>query len=122
MVCQLFFSIQTSIYVAAVYSVLVLLYRIARPNWSLLVFDFNRKTWIPADDHDLDLITGTLIVRVEEAILYPNSTYLYEQIKNRITAIYPKYRTDGTYNDEVIYFETLNQVIKIRSNLSLPSL
>lgn len=110
-VCQLFFTIQTSIYVASLYSVLALLYKIARPKWNLLVFDEYRKSWVSANDQDLDLINGMLIVRVEEAIVYPNSTYLYEQLTARINSIFPKYKNDNNgWKDEVLYFKDINKV------------
>ncbi|KAI8928398.1 sulfate transporter family-domain-containing protein [Entophlyctis helioformis] len=88
-VFTIFFSIEIGIFVSVSFSVLVLLVRLARPRYQVLLRE-ESGNWIGNDDAFIDDTVdpkvqvsppGIFVFRVEESLTYPNSAYLNDRIK-----------------------------------------
>ncbi|KAJ3367665.1 hypothetical protein HDU91_001200 [Kappamyces sp. JEL0680] len=84
----IFVSIEMAVYVSVGFSVLVLLYRVAYPQINVLTRVDNQGGWVNFKDHaardkhaQLTPFPGVAVFRVEEALTYPNASYLTEHIK-----------------------------------------
>ncbi|KAJ3179881.1 hypothetical protein HDU87_002449 [Geranomyces variabilis] len=82
-----FFSIEIAIYVSVAYSVVVLLYRLARPHYAVLGRVDQTGLWVSTKDQFLGRIAtppppGVLVVKLEESLTYPNANYFSEHIKD----------------------------------------
>ncbi|KAJ3146259.1 hypothetical protein HDU89_006400 [Geranomyces variabilis] len=82
-----FFSIEVAIYVSVAYSVVVLLYRLARPHYAVLGRVDQTGLWVSTKDQFLGRIAtppppGILVVKLEESLTYPNANYFSEHIKD----------------------------------------
>jgi MFS superfamily sulfate permease-like transporter len=83
-------TIEKSIYVAVGFASIVLLVRVARPHWTQLVRDQKTGSWFgekEAFQHNIEVQTapsGIIVIRIEEAMVYPNAFYLGESIKKLI--------------------------------------
>ncbi|KAJ3274157.1 Sulfate permease 2 [Terramyces sp. JEL0728] len=90
-VITIFFSIETAIYSSVTFALLVVLYRVARPNAYTLVRD-NAGGWIGVetmkqDDDKVDAVPpppGILVFRIEEALTYPNSNYVNDYVVRKV--------------------------------------
>ncbi|KAL2918899.1 Sulfate permease 2 [Polyrhizophydium stewartii] len=106
-VFTIFFSIEIGIYVSVSFAVLVLLVRVARPRYEFLVRSADDGAWISHDEaRQLEIETkapglptpvlptpvnttadiklsppGIYVVRIEESLTYPNSTFLQERVR-----------------------------------------
>ncbi|KAJ3267670.1 hypothetical protein HK104_005720, partial [Borealophlyctis nickersoniae] len=85
LVFTFFFSIEIAIYVSVGFAVLVLLYRLARPNFSVLGRT-PQGTWVSVNDSRMGSTAveppeGILVFRPEESLTYPNANYLSEKVK-----------------------------------------
>lgn len=95
----LFVSVEIGIYTSVGYSLMVLLWRVARPSVRLLAecvedpMTKERLEGIYVDARDTDFqihavqpILGVLIIRLEESLTFPNSEYIQKQILKQILA------------------------------------
>lgn len=82
LVVTFFTSIEVGIFVSVAFSVLVLLYRVARPKFSF--FQISDGKWKSDSDHRFLRKTGIAIFRIEESLTYPNANYITEKITNHI--------------------------------------
>ena len=89
-----FVSIEVGIFASVAFSLLVLLYRIARPQLQLLVRE-ETGGWVsydelsreePTNKTDLMPFPGIAVFRIEEALTYPNANYLSDKIKAWVQA------------------------------------
>jgi sodium-independent sulfate anion transporter 11 len=84
----IFVSIETAIYCSVAFAVIVLLYRVARPKVGTLARD-NSGGWSGIDElkqytDDVDFSPappGIAVFRIEEALSYPNASYVSNYIK-----------------------------------------
>ncbi|KAJ3154148.1 hypothetical protein HDU86_004690 [Geranomyces michiganensis] len=86
-----FFSIEVAIYVSVAYSVVVLLYRLARPHYAVLGRVDQTGLWVSTKDqylgrHATPPPPGVLVVKLEESLTYPNANYFSEHIKDVVIA------------------------------------
>jgi sodium-independent sulfate anion transporter 11 len=82
-----FYSIETAVYVSMLFSVLVVLYRVARPQVQPLVK--NESTWVGATDVENLIETkpaphGFAVFRISESLTYLNNNYLFQVIREWI--------------------------------------
>jgi sodium-independent sulfate anion transporter 11 len=95
-----FSSIENGIYSAVIFSVLVLLVRVARPQIRILGRT-NRGLWVDAEAEGYALPPnetlvpppeGVLVFRVDEALTYPNATFMFNGLKE---AVLERFRYTG---------------------------
>lgn len=87
-IVTIFVSIESAIYCSAAFAVIVLLYRVARPNIGVLARD-NHGGWSGLDElkQDTDKVdfssapAGIAVFRIEESLSYPNASYVSNYIK-----------------------------------------
>ncbi|KAJ3308053.1 hypothetical protein HDV04_001842, partial [Boothiomyces sp. JEL0838] len=90
-VVTIFFSIETAIYSSVTFSLLVVLYRVARPNTYTLARDEDGG-WIGIETlkQEGDIVnavpppSGILVFRIEEALTYPNANYVNEYVVKNV--------------------------------------
>ena len=88
-ICSLVFTIERSIYIAVGFALVIVLVRLARPHWDILVKDEETGKWVAeSETYPSSMIHGTppgvLAIRLEEGLIYPNSSYLNECIKQYV--------------------------------------
>ncbi|KAJ3274156.1 Sulfate permease 2 [Terramyces sp. JEL0728] len=90
-VITIFFSIETAIYSSVTFALLVVLYRVARPNAYTLVRDsaggWSGVETIKQDDDEVDAVPpppGIIVFRIEEALTYPNANYITNYVNTEI--------------------------------------
>jgi sodium-independent sulfate anion transporter 11 len=84
MIVTLATSIKWGIVSAVLFSILVIIYRIAYPALSLLAKTIQGKWAENNDNYQILNQTGIAIFRIEESLTYPNCNYVSEHIKNII--------------------------------------
>ncbi|KAJ1968576.1 hypothetical protein H4R35_006389, partial [Dimargaris xerosporica] len=88
-VVTVFAEVEYGIYAAVGFSVLVMLYRIARPKWRLLAeVKDSFGTYIDRDNPDyptIDPPPGIVVIRLEESLTFPNMEYFKDRV---LTAVY----------------------------------
>ncbi|KAJ3012723.1 hypothetical protein HKX48_006120 [Thoreauomyces humboldtii] len=82
-----FFSIEIAIYVSVGFSVVVLLYRMARPHHAALARITETGLWVSVEDAQLGSTAtppppGVMVFKLEESMTYPNANYFAERIKD----------------------------------------
>jgi solute carrier family 26 (sodium-independent sulfate anion transporter), member 11 len=82
-----FYSIETAVYVSMLFSVLVVLYRVARPQVQPLVK--NNSAWVGATEVDVladskPAPPGFALFRISESLSYLNNNYLFQVIREWI--------------------------------------
>ncbi|KAJ3251598.1 Sulfate permease 2, partial [Boothiomyces macroporosus] len=90
-VITIFFSIEVAIYTSVLFALLVVLYRVARPNAYTLVRD-SAGGWtgfetLKQDDDEVKASPpppGILVFRIEEALTYPNANYITNYVNAEI--------------------------------------
>jgi sodium-independent sulfate anion transporter 11 len=75
-------SIQNGIFFSVGFGVAVLLYRIARPTISIM--SRQAGLWKEAKSRVEISETGIAIVRIEESLVYPNSSFIADEVKDMI--------------------------------------
>jgi sodium-independent sulfate anion transporter 11 len=80
LIVTVFTSIETGIYSSVVFSILVLLYRVARPSLQFLALGPNGN-WESEDNYGYLSKSGVAVFRVEESLTYPNANYVSEKVK-----------------------------------------
>ena len=94
LVFTIFFSMEIGIYVATLFAILALLYRVARPTYTIIVHDKEKGKWL---DHkatkekqpSLAVASesqGVFVVKIDESVCFPNAKYLHEQIRDWVMA------------------------------------
>jgi MFS superfamily sulfate permease-like transporter len=89
-IATFFFTIEKSIYIAVGFAIIVVLIRIARPNWSVLVKERESGLWISEKEAAVDPTQsipappGICVIRVEEGFIFPNSSFLNESVKRLV--------------------------------------
>jgi sodium-independent sulfate anion transporter 11 len=86
-VLTFFYPIETAVYVSMLFSVLVVLYRVARPQVQPLVK--NESTWVGATEVENLVETkpapqGFAVFRISESLTYLNNNYLFQVIREWI--------------------------------------
>ncbi|KAJ1977485.1 Sulfate permease 2 [Dimargaris xerosporica] len=88
-VVALFAEIDYGIYAAVGFSVVVMLFRIARPKWRLLAqVEGSHDTFVDRDHPDyatLDPPPGIVLIRLEESLTFPNMEYFKKRV---LTSVY----------------------------------
>ncbi|KAJ3316594.1 hypothetical protein HDV06_003158, partial [Boothiomyces sp. JEL0866] len=92
-IVTIFFSIETAIYSSVTFALLVVLYRVARPNTYTLARD-DAGGWIGVETlkHEGDQVNavppppGILVFRIEEALTYPNANYVNDYVVKMVEA------------------------------------
>jgi solute carrier family 26 (sodium-independent sulfate anion transporter), member 11 len=100
LVVTFFTSIEVGIYSSVGFSVLVLLYRVARPSLQFLVQ--NDGKWEEKDDYEQLASTGIAVFKIEESLTYPNANYVSEKIKK---VIYGNTKVNEDPNRERLWCE-----------------
>ncbi|KAJ3387004.1 hypothetical protein HDU84_001097 [Entophlyctis sp. JEL0112] len=108
-------SLENAIYASVGYSLLVLLFRVARPRVQILSKASNGE-WIdpesdefieesPAPPLASDAPGGIFVFRIDEALTYPNSNYIVERVKDAVLRRFKytntaKRKADKTWSDD----------------------
>ncbi|KAJ3067545.1 hypothetical protein HDU98_009235 [Podochytrium sp. JEL0797] len=128
----IFSNLENGIYASVGYSLVVLLFRIARPKFNTLARD-NSGAWIDPESEKFKLSIaaaattsttpeGILVYQINESLTYPNSNYFVEQLKDLVLNEY-RYTNTSQPNkgDKLWSDDTQDRVLK-REKAGLTSL
>ncbi|KAJ3382408.1 hypothetical protein HDU84_004335 [Entophlyctis sp. JEL0112] len=118
-------SLENAIYASVSWSLLVLLFRVARPRVQFLART-STGSWIDPDS-DLDTLTaetssvlvaprtsvpdGILVLKIDEALTYPNSNYILSVVKNAVLHRF-KYTNTETRRADKSWSDTTQEQYK----------
>ncbi|KAJ3208333.1 hypothetical protein HDU82_002614 [Entophlyctis luteolus] len=124
-------SLENAIYASVAYSLIVLLFRIARPRVEIL----SRTTdgeWIDPESDEFipelpapaiapNASEGIFVFKVDEALTYPNSNYIVEKVKDAVLSRF-KYTNTETRKADKSWSDDTEQRYLARVRQGLPDL
>ncbi|KAI8893259.1 sulfate transporter family-domain-containing protein [Globomyces pollinis-pini] len=121
LLATIFSSIENGIFTSVAFALIVLLYRVARPNVHALVRD-ESGGWIGYEEikQENEIVSvkssppGVAVFRVEESLTYPNANYVSDNVKSWIQAN-TKYNGQNKETSEKLWCEDTVNEAKVSS-------